>query len=457
MQSCYATKSKSSIPIQIITPNGFNAWSAQQSVRTRNWLIVNGFNKKSSGHLAIPKPDGSLERLIFIDKTAETIWSVAELGNHLPKGVYHLVHSWTQQEADLAAIGWGLGAYRFGRYRRSPKAQSKLLLDQNYNKKEIQRIVETTWLTRDLINTPPGDMMPQHLATQISTLAQRYNAEFRQIVGENLLHENYPAIYSVGCASKHLPRLLDLQWGDRNNPKVTIIGKGVCFDSGGLNLKLGNSMRLMKKDMGGGAHAIALANLIMDAGLKVRLRLLVPSVENVVDGGAYRPGDVIETRSGLTVEIDNTDAEGRVILCDTLTEACAESPDLIIDFATLTGAARVAVGTEIACMFCNDDDLANAFITQSLYEDDPIWRLPLHQPYQHLIESGVADISNSAPTGYGGAITAALYLEKFVKPKIPWVHFDIMAWNLRHRAGRPQGGEAMALRATYALLKKRYG
>jgi leucyl aminopeptidase len=269
------------------------------------------------------------------------------------------------------------------------------------------------------------------------------------------LSKNYPAIHAVGRAASHAPRLIDLRWGKKHHPKLTLVGKGVCFDSGGLDLKPASGMRLMKKDMGGAAHAIGLSNMIMRAGLPVRLRMLVPAVENAVAGNAYRPGDVLSSRKGLSIEIDNTDAEGRVVLCDALTEAVSESPDLVIDFATLTGAARVALGTDLPAMFCNHDEVADSIAASARRVLDPVWRLPLHRPYRELIDSQIADILNSGGP-YGGAITAALFLQDFVPDSTPWVHFDLMAWNLRSRAGRPEGGEAMALRALLDYLRNRY-
>jgi leucyl aminopeptidase len=310
---------------------------------------------------------------------------------------------------------------------------------------------------RDLVNTPAEDMMPEHLAEAVRAMAHEFDARVREVVGDALLKRNFPAIHAVGRAASHAPRLIDLSWGATNHPRLTLVGKGVCFDSGGLDLKTTGGMRLMKKDMGGAAHAIGLAHMIMSAGLPVRLRLLVPAVENAVAGNAYRPGDVLASRKGLTIEIDNTDAEGRVILCDALAEAAGDSPELIIDFATLTGAARVALGTDLPAMFCNHDGVAKALAASALEVHDPLWRLPLHRPYRELIDSRIADIANSGTGPYGGAITAALFLQDFVPQSIPWVHFDLMAWNLRSRPGRPEGGEAMALRAVFDYLQNRYG
>jgi leucyl aminopeptidase len=298
--------------------------------------------------------------------------------------------------------------------------------------------------------------MPEHLAEAMQALGQEFGATVEQIVGEELLTRNFPLIHAVGRASSHSPRLLDLRWGDPTHPKVTLVGKGVCFDSGGLDLKPSGAMRLMKKDMGGAATALGLARLIMSSGLRVRLRVLVAAVENAVAGNAFRPGDVLRSRQGLTIEIHNTDAEGRLILCDALAEAGTKRPDVMLDFATLTGAARVALGTEVPALFCNDDGLASGLLAAAEREQDPLWRLPLHSPYRDLLDSKIADIANVSESSYAGAITAALFLKEFVPAGIPWAHFDLMAWNLKTQPGRPEGGEAMGLRAVFAWLEQRY-
>jgi leucyl aminopeptidase len=300
-------------------------------------------------------------------------------------------------------------------------------------------------------------MGPPELAAAARRLARRHRAQYQAIIGRDLLRRNYPAIHAIGRAAAKAPRLIDLRWGRRDAPKVTLVGKGVCFDTGGLDLKLAPNMKLMKKDMGGAAHVLGLADMIMAAGLDVRLRVLVPAVENGVAGNAIYPLDVVTSRSGRTIEIGHTDAEGRVILADALTEACRETPDLVVDFATLTGAARVALGVEVAAMFSNDDGLAEAISASGRQAGDPVWRLPLWQPYADYNKSAVADISNEPSHRQGGAIAAALFLESFVGAGIPWVHFDIMAWNLYDRPGRPKGGEAMGLRAMFGAIAERFG
>jgi leucyl aminopeptidase len=311
-------------------------------------------------------------------------------------------------------------------------------------------------LVRDLINTPAADMQPSHLAAEAEQLAYVQQAGSTVTVGEELLDRGLYAIHAVGRAAHDEPRLIDIRWGDPTNPLVVLVGKGVCFDSGGLDLKPSAAMRTMKKDMGGAAHVLGLAQLVMAERLPVHLRVLIPAVENAVSANAFRPGDVLATYKGITVEVDNTDAEGRLVLCDALALAAEEKPALIIDFATLTGAARTAVGAEIAAMFCNDDAVAEALAAAAQAVDDPVWRMPLHRGYDYLLDSKIADVANASNSPYGGAITAALFLERFVDG-LPWVHFDVMAFNVRPRAGRPEGGEAMGIRAVFRYLEERFG
>jgi len=305
------------------------------------------------------------------------------------------------------------------------------------------------------VNTPAGDMMPEHLSEEMQALASEHGAKFSEVIGDDLLAENFPTIHMVGRASVHAPRMLDMTWGDENHPKLTLVGKGVCFDSGGLDLKPAAGMRLMKKDMGGAAHVLGLASLIMSTELPVKLRVLIPAVENAVSNNAFRPGDIVTTRKGLTVEIDNTDAEGRLVLCDALALADDEKPDLIIDFATLTGAARVALGLEVPGFYSTDDEFAADLMQQGDITEDAVWRLPLHQDYASYLKGSISDLVNCSPTPFGGSITAALYLQNFVENS-SWVHFDVGAWNDRPRPGRPKGGEAMGIRAVLQALQNRY-
>jgi leucyl aminopeptidase len=317
-------------------------------------------------------------------------------------------------------------------------------------------VAEAVFLARDLVNTPASDLGPAELAEAAATVAERFDGDLRTIVGEDLLAQNYPAIFAVGQASPRAPRLVELRWGEHSAPKVTLVGKGVCFDSGGLDIKPSSGMLLMKKDMGGAAVMLALAQAVMARGLPVRLRLLIGAVENAVSGASYRPGDVVRTRKGLTVEIGNTDAEGRVVLADLLAEADGERPDLLLDAATLTGAARVALGPDLPALFTPDDALASDLIGAGEAAFDPLWRLPMHAPYRKMIDSGIADINNAGEGGMAGAITAALFLKDFVTDTSAWAHLDVYAWNPKDRPGRPKGGEATALRALLALLERRF-
>jgi len=441
-------------PLEIITREQLPAWIEQLNGFEKNWLQTAGVESKNFALL--PSQDGQLAKVIAILPQRDTFFIAEDLPSQLPAGHYVIDPSLDSEQRVQFAISWALATYRFERYKTTPESISTLGLRTQDEINKANHFVSSIFLTRNLINTPAGDMMPQDLAATMSELATEFGAKLSQHIGDELLEKNYPTIHAVGRASDSPPRLLDLQWGDAEAPKITLVGKGVCFDSGGLNLKPGNSMRLMKKDMGGAAHVIGLARLIMAENLPINLRVLVPAVENAVSSNAFRPGDVIKTRQGITVEIDNTDAEGRLVLCDALTEADSESPDLILDFATLTGACRVALGTELPGYFCNDESVAEQLFNEARNCNDPIWRLPLHGAYEDMLKSQIADTLNSSPTGLGGAITAALYLQKFVSPGTPWVHFDVMAWNDRKLPGRPVGGDAFGLRAVFHYLQTRY-
>ena len=440
------------VPLILIVENEFETWLASQDQATQRWVNSCGFQAKPGSNCLVPNADHALAS-VLLGIRADDIWALGALPASLPAGSYYLASEPEPERLERLGLGWALGAYQFSRYKERPALAASLALPASCDLAHIRRLAAATSLVRDLINTPAEDMMPEHLAAAAEQLAQKYAASFEQIIGDELLAQNYPTIHAVGRASAHPPRLLDLRWGDPAHPKLTLVGKGVCFDSGGLDIKPASGMRLMKKDMGGAAHVLGLAHAIMDAGLPVRLRVLVPAVENAISGNAFRPGDVIRTRQGLSVEIDNTDAEGRLVLCDALSEAATESPELLIDFATLTGAARVAVGTDMPAYFCTDRQLAASLLEQAEREQDPIWQLPLHQPYRELLDSKIADLVNSSSGGYAGAITAALFLQEFVPAGLAWTHFDLMAWNTRSRPGRPEGGEAMGLRAVYAYLR----
>ena len=447
------------IPIIPIETAVFSAWLKKQPAAMRTWVDSAGFMAKPGSISLVAGSDGALATVLLGVDDHQGFWSYAGLPESLPAGRYRIDAELEKKGATNAAVGWALGCYQFDRYK-SVKSQSTLpglVWPRNCDRAAVKRTADATILVRDLINTPAEDMGPAELAAEARRLARTHKAQAKVIVGDALLKQNYPTIHTVGRASDRQPRLIDLTWGRRDAPKVTLVGKGVCFDTGGLDLKAASGMLRMKKDMGGAAHVLGLAHMIMDAGLDVRLRVLVAAVENSVAGNAYRPSDVITTRKGITVEIGNTDAEGRLVMCDALAEADRENPVLIADFATLTGAARVAVGTELSAIFCNDDTLANDLARSGEKVDDPVWRLPLWQPYRRMLDSQVADINNVSEGGMAGAITAALYLEEFVSRSTPWVHFDIMAWNTGQRPGRPVGGEAMGMRALYDVIENRFG
>ena len=438
-------------PIELVAKPDFNDWISQQSQKVRNLVARAEFNASANRYIEVTTDTGDLERVVAGIGNESTHKSLGALPNALPQGAYTM-EILSETGVYEMALGWGLGAYHFSRYRPEDKYQPRVLhLDAKY--RPVQDEVETIALVRDLINTPASDMLPHHLEAEVRRVATRHNAELDVVLDKALLKRGFRTIYTVGQASASEPRLMDLTWGEPDNPKLTILGKGVCFDSGGLDLKTAAGMRSMKKDMGGAATALGLADLVMRRQLPVRLRLLIPAVENAIAGNAYRPGDVIRTYKGLTVEIGNTDAEGRLILCDVLALASEEKPELMVDFATLTGAARSAVGTEISAMFSNSDEVAHGIEEAAKELDDPVCRLPLYKGYRPGLRSPVADLCNIANFSEGGAITAALFLEAFVD-KSRWVHYDINAFNTKSRPAHPIGGEAMGMRATYRYIEQ---
>ncbi len=453
MLNCFVTEStQQAIPISVVTPQTYNDWLSAQSNTTKEWLTTTQFQTEPGRVQLIPNETGKIVRVVSCVADATILWGVGHLPLSLPEGVYSFDPVGKNDTA--YAVAWGLGAYQFTRYKKATRTPAQLYLPNTNS--QIHTLVESIYLVRDWINTPTDDMGPTQFASAAEKLANEYDAKLTQIIGEELLQHNYASIYTVGRASDDAPRLLDLHWGNPDHPKVTLVGKGVCFDSGGLDIKPSSYMLLMKKDMAGGAHVLGLARMIMEEKLSVRLRVLIPVVENVISGNAYRPGDIIKSRKGLTIEIGNTDAEGRVILADALTEAVSEKPDLLIDITTLTGAARVALGTELPAVFSNNEKVVADVIQQGEKNHDPMWRLPLFALYRDYLNSTIADINNNSSEPYAGAITAALFLKEFVPDDIPWLHFDLMAWNLRARGGRPQGGEAMALRALFSYLQERF-
>ena len=439
-------------PVVVVAQPEFDAWRSRQGTLAQAWLRRTGF-RAGAGELAwLPDDQGEPAQIVAGVGEAANIESLGGAARRLPAGDYRLAAGPAPALASRLALGWGLGAYRFARYRELPKPPATLLVGDGAVLDELRAVC----YCRDLINTPAADMLPAQLEESARQLALAHGAEFEAVTGPALLARGFGAIHAVGRASEDPPRLIDLRWGDPRHPKVTLVGKGVCFDSGGLNIKPAKNMRFMKKDMGGAAHALALAQLVLTRGLPVRLRVLVPAVENAIAGDAYRPGDVIRTYKGVTVEVENTDAEGRLVLADALALAAEEAPALLVDFATLTGAARAALGTDLPAMFATDEDIAANVARHGAEVEDPVWRMPLFAPYRRMLDSEVAQL-RSAPTNpaYAGAIAAALFLERFTGDA-PWLHFDIMAWNLTTRPAHPVGGEAVGLRAMRAYLEDRF-
>jgi len=429
--------------------------AAKLDARAQAWVDANGFTGQRGRLLAIPGEGGAIEAWLF--GTGEAAGRPAMVtglaGAQLGEGTYSL--DGALGDPTLAALGFNLGAYRFDRYRKA-KAQPVLELGSDADAAEVARLTLAATLARDLINTPANDLGPDAMEREIRAFAQARKMSVKAIVGDDLLAANFPMIHAVGRASAEAPRLLDLTWGNEADPKITLVGKGVTFDTGGLDIKPSAGMLLMKKDMGGAANVLGLAHAIVDAGLKVRLRVLIPVVENAIAGAAFRPGDVLTSRLGLTVEIGNTDAEGRLILADALALADEESPELLLDMATLTGAARVALGPDLPPLFCTDDVLARELMAAGLKTDDPLWQMPLWSPYDAMMSSKIADVNNAGTGGFAGSITAALFLRRFVSKAKAWVHLDIYGWAAEARVSRPQGGTDQAARAVYSVLRDRY-
>jgi len=449
----------SSIPIVFATKATWEAVRADLPGEARQFALANGFAAKPGACLTLPTADGKIAQVLFgledaTDKHHD-LFRPGALPGLLPPGVYRFANA--PHDTRLAVLGFALGAYRFGRYRKADNPDVRLVPPDNLDVAAISRMAEAACLARDLINMPSNDMGPAELALAAQYLAERFGASFSCIVGDDLIRQNFPLIHAVGMASSRSPRLIDLTWGDPAHPKVTLVGKGVCFDSGGLDLKPSAGMLIMKKDMGGAANVLALAQMVMDAGLKLRLRVLIPAVENAVAGNAFRPLDVFKSRKGLTVEIGNTDAEGRLVLADALALACEEKPDLLVDLGTLTGAARVALGPDLPPFYTNDETLALDLARCAKQENDPVWRLPLWAPYDSWLESKVANVNNAPSGTFAGSITCALFLQRFVEGAGSWLHVDIYGWTPSAKPARPEGGECQAARAIFCLLGERYG
>jgi leucyl aminopeptidase len=449
----------SAIPISFVTKSTWEAISRELPAEGRQFALANGFAAKPGKCLVLPAADGRIAQVLFglEDATAASrdLFRPGALPGLLPPGLYRFANA--PHDLRLATLAFALGSYRFGRYRKTDASDVRLVPSEGIDATDIMRMADAAALARDLINTPSNDMGPEELAQAAQALATRFGASFSCITGDELLRQNFPLIHAVGMASPRAPRLIDFSWGDPEHPKVTLVGKGVCFDTGGLDLKPSSGMLIMKKDMGGAANVLALAQMVMDAKLKVRLRVLIPAVENAVAGNAFRPLDIFKSRNGLTVEIGNTDAEGRLVLADALALACEEKPDLLVDLGTLTGAARVALGPDLPPFYSNDETLAEAVARCAKAENDPLWRLPLWPPYDSWLDSKTADINNAPSGGFAGSIICALFLQRFVAPATRWLHVDIYGWTPSAKPARPEGGECQAARAIYKLLSERYG
>jgi leucyl aminopeptidase len=450
-------KGQPATTLHLVDKKSFDSWLKSQPERARQAASAQGFRGEGYQLAVLPGEKADWSAVLGVARVDElSPWCLARAAESLPEGKYRV----EGRGPGPAALGWLLGQYRFERYRKSEgKTGPRVLLTSEPARiEETLRLAESVNLIRDLVNLPAGDLGPAELEAAVRDVAEEFGAEVTVASGA-ALDEGYPMVAAVGRAAtaERAPRLVELEWGDRRHPRIAIVGKGVCFDSGGLDIKPSSGMRLMKKDMGGAAHALALARLVMNSRLPVRLHLLIPAVENAVSGAAFRPGDILRSRKGLTVEIGNTDAEGRLILGDALAKAVEGEPELILDFATLTGAARVALGPDLPALFANDDTLADSLLAGGTEAADPVWRMPLWGPYEEMLASDVADLGNAADGPMAGAITAALFLKRFVPESTPWAHFDTYAWRGAAKPGRPKGGDAFGLRAAWAALLQRYG
>ena len=443
------------VPVHMVRPERWDDLKAELPDIAANYADARNFGAEAGQKLSVPDESGNIAAVILGCGTKasdhDREMRLGQLSAGLPAGDYHLESLPEGFSPRLAAIGWGLGTYRFSTYLRDSVEAPRLLIPDDVDARLVQEAVRATALGRDLINTPAGDMGPVALARAARDLAQEFDAEYRVIVGEDLLDENYPMIHAVGRAAHEPPRLAEIEWGDPAHPRLAVIGKGITFDTGGVNMKGASGARLMKKDMGGAAHALALCRMIMAARLPIRLHGLLAIAENAVSANAYRPGDILQSRAGLTVEIDNTDAEGRLVLGDALTRASEDNPALMIDFATLTGAARVALGPQLPPFFTNREDALHDPVTEScMRELDPVWPMPLWRPYHAMLSSPIADLKNSGGS-FAGSVTAALFLSRFVGD-VPWMHFDVYGWNPTARGGHPKGADLYAVRGLFSWL-----
>jgi leucyl aminopeptidase len=442
-----------SLPVHLVARDGLEATGVASAAVA--WARANGFSGEPGRTLVVPGENGALGGALFGIGEGEGALALGALSKALPEGDWHFAS--VPAEPELAATALVLGGYVFTRYGKKPGKALRFELPSRVDAGRVRRIADGVFLTRDLVNTPTSDMGPEDLEQAVRTLAGRHKAEVSAVKGDDLLDQNFPMIHAVGRASAGAPRLIDMRWGQQGAPKVTLVGKGVCFDTGGLDIKPSSGMLLMKKDMGGAANVLGLASMIMAAGLNLRLRVLIPAVENSIAGNAFRPGDVLTSRKGITVEIGNTDAEGRLVLADALALADEEEPQLLVDMATLTGAARVALGPDLPPFYTGDEALAADLAAASIVAEDPLWRMPLWRPYDAKLSSKIADINNVTTDGFAGSITAALFLKRFVEKTAGWAHFDIFAWNPADRPHGPAGGEAQGIRALERIISKRYG
>jgi leucyl aminopeptidase len=458
MPSVFETAPAKAIPITFASKGNWDAIKEALPTEARQFAEANGFAAKPGKCLILPAADGAIAGVIFgIEEDSaksHDSFRAGALPGLLPAGTYRFANA--PHDARLAALAFALGSYRFARYRKADNPEVRLVPPDGVDAAELARMAEAAFLARDLINTPSNDMGPAELESAARDVAKRFGAKFGCIEGHEL-KQNFPLIHAVGMASTRAPRLIEFTWGDPGHPKVTLVGKGVCFDTGGLDLKPSSGMLLMKKDMGGAANVLALAQMVMDAKLKLRLRVLIPAVENAVAGNAFRPLDIFKSRKGITVEIGNTDAEGRLILADALALADEEKPDLLVDLGTLTGAARTALGPDLPPFYTNDERLAADVARLARQENDPLWRMPLWPAYDSWLDSKVANITNAPSGAFAGSIVCALFLQRFVDAATSWLHVDLYGWTPTAKPGRPEGGECQAARAIYRLLSERYG
>lgn len=454
MPSPYTRQTDQAVPVIPVDEKGLKSWLNGQPDRIRNWVENNQFSGRTGTSLLIADKQGGLHAVLTGASADKALFSLAHLPSILRKGAYKLVCDWPDDACKRARLGWGLGCYRFDRYKTVSRPEAQLVVPEE-EFEEVDLYYQAICRVRDLVNTPASDLGPAELSEVAKEISDAGGARFEVIEGE-ALEKEYPAIHAVGRASSREPRLITMRWGDQDDPPLALVGKGVIFDTGGLDIKPGDGMALMKKDMGGAAHVLALAEMIMRRKLPVNLRVYIPAVENAISGNAYRPSDIITTRMGSTVEIGNTDAEGRVVLADALTLACEDGAELIIDFATLTGAARVALGPDLPPVYARDVDTGRAIQDLSFEIEDPVWHMPLFDPYRKDIQPTIADISNTSASNMAGSMTAALFLEHFVPSRCDWCHLDIYAWRPSDRPGQPKGGEAQGLRTIFGWLERQY-